>query len=67
MFSSKNFVYLFVKSLNSLLQKMVKYTQTNHRLLPTNFLSEFDHFVWLALKGVGLGVGLGLIHSETSD
>ena len=29
---------------------MVKHTQTNHWLLPTNCLSEFDHFVGLALK-----------------
>ena len=30
--------------------KMVKYTQTIRRLLPTNCLSVFDHFVELALK-----------------
>ena len=30
--------------------KMVKHTQTIHRLLPTNYLSVFDHFVGLALK-----------------
>ena len=32
--------------------KMVKHTQTIRRLLPTNCLSVFDHFVWLALKGL---------------
>ena len=31
---------------------MVKHTQTIHWLLQTNFLSVFDHFVRLALKGV---------------
>ena len=30
--------------------KMVKHTQTIRRLLPTNCLSAFDHFVGLALK-----------------
>ena len=30
--------------------KMVKHTQTICRLLPTNCLSVFDHFVGLALK-----------------
>ena len=32
--------------------KMVKHTQTIRRLLPTNCLSVFDHFVGLALKGL---------------
>ena len=31
---------------------MVKHTQTICRLLPTNCLSVFDHFVGLALKGL---------------
>ena len=31
---------------------MVKHTQTIRRLLPTNRLSVFDHFVMLALKGL---------------
>ena len=31
--------------------KMVKHTQTICRLLSTNCLSVFDHFVGLALKG----------------
>ena len=31
---------------------MVKHNQTIHRLLPTNCLSVFDHFVGLALKGL---------------
>ena len=30
--------------------KMVKHTQTIRRLLPTNYLSMFGHFVGLALK-----------------
>ena len=33
---------------------MVKHTQTILRLLPRNFLSVFDHFVGLALKGLTL-------------
>ena len=33
---------------------MVKHTQTSRRLLPTNCLSVFDHFVGLALKGLTL-------------
>ena len=32
--------------------KMVKHTQKIRRLLPTNCLSAFDHFVLLALKGL---------------
>ena len=32
--------------------KMVKRTQIIHRFLPTNCLSEFDHFVGLALEGL---------------
>ena len=32
--------------------KMVKHTQTIHRLLRTNCLSVFDHFAGLALKGL---------------
>ena len=31
---------------------MVKYTQRNCQLLPTNCLSVFDHFVGLTLKGL---------------
>ena len=31
---------------------MIKHTQTIRRLLPTNCLSVFDHFVGLALKGL---------------
>ena len=31
---------------------MVKRTQTIRRLLPTNCLSVFDHFVGLVLKGL---------------
>ena len=33
---------------------MVKHIQTIHRLLPTNCLSVFDHFVGLALKGLNI-------------
>ena len=32
------------------LHKMVKHTQTICRLLSTNCLNVFDHFLWLALK-----------------
>ena len=31
---------------------MIKHTQTIRRLLPTNGLSVFDHFVGMALKGL---------------
>ena len=31
---------------------MVEHTQTIGRLLPTNCLSVFDHFITLALKGL---------------
>ena len=31
---------------------MVRHTQTIRRLLPTNCLSVFDHFVGLVLKGL---------------
>ena len=31
---------------------MIKHTQIIRRLLPTNYLSVFDHFVGLALKGL---------------
>ena len=31
---------------------MVKHTQAIRRLLPMNYLSVFDHFVGLALKGL---------------
>ena len=31
---------------------MVKHTQTIRRLVPTNILSVFDHFVRLAFKGL---------------
>ena len=31
---------------------MVKHTQTVRRQKPTNYLSVFDHFVGLALKGL---------------
>ena len=34
---------------------MVKHTQTIRRLLPTNCLSVFDHFVELGLKGLNFG------------
>ena len=32
--------------------KILRHTQTICRLLPTNYLSMFDHFVGLALKGL---------------
>ena len=34
------------------INQMVKYTQRNCQLLPTNYLSVFDHFVGLTLKGL---------------
>ena len=36
---------------------MVNCTQTNCRLLQTNCLSVFDHFVGLALKGLNVYFG----------
>ena len=33
---------------------MIKHTQTIRRLLPTNCLSVFDHFVGLAVKQLNL-------------
>ena len=33
---------------------MVKHTQAICRLLPTNCLNVFDHFVGLAFKGLGV-------------
>ena len=36
---------------------MVKHTQTIRRLLPTNSLSVFDHFVRLALKELTNNIG----------
>ena len=50
-------VYLFLKSwltLSASTLQMVKHTQTIRRLLPMNYLSVFDHFVGLALKGLRL-------------
>ena len=35
---------------------MVKYIETTRRLLPTNCLSVFDHFVGLALTGLILEI-----------
>ena len=37
-----------VNPLSAKLYKMVKHTQAIHRLLPTNCLSVFDHFVGLS-------------------
>ena len=37
---------------------MVKHTQTNRRLLPTNCLSVFDHFMGLALRRLSLWSGI---------
>ena len=36
---------------------MVKHTQKIRRQKPTNFLSVFDHFVELALKGLKGDIG----------
>ena len=38
--------------------KMIQSTQTIRRLLPTNWLSLFDHFVELALQGLNLTTDL---------
>ena len=37
---------------------MVKHIQTIGRLLPTNYVSVFDHFVGLALKGLNYQIYL---------
>ena len=39
---------------SNLLNTMVKHTETIRRMLPTNCLSVFHHFVGLALKGLRL-------------
>ena len=36
---------------------MVKHTQTTRRQKPTNWLSVFDNFVELALKGLNVNIG----------
>ena len=41
-----------VLTLSTPAHKMLKHTKTIRRLLPTNCLSVFDHFVGLALKGL---------------
>ena len=41
---------VYIKPFKCQPHKMVKHTQTIRRLLPTNCLSVFDHFVELALK-----------------
>ena len=40
--------------------KMVKHTQTNRQMLPTNYLNVFDHFMGLAVKGLILKVPLNI-------
>ena len=49
--------------------KKVKYTQTIHQLLQMNYLSVFNHFVGLALKGLsdcnGTGTHNHLVHKQT--
>ena len=47
-------------TLEAPVQKMVKLTQAIRRLLPTNCLSVFDHFVGLALKGLSELINLYL-------
>ena len=42
--------YVQSQALNSQTNKMVKHTQTIHRILLTNCLSVFDHFLRMALK-----------------
>ena len=52
---NKNLPHICLKGsqpFKRLSHNMVKRTQTIWRLLPTNFLSVFDHFVGLALKGL---------------
>ena len=51
-FTSHFVVMTCVKPFKRQPHKMVKHTQTIRRLLLTNCLSVFDHFVGLALKGL---------------
>ena len=44
---------------------MVKHTQTIRSLLETNFLSVFDHFVGLALKGLHRDEGCQILLDRT--
>ena len=44
---------------------MVKHTQTIARLLPTNCLSVFDHFVGLVLKGLKTDVLASTLNFKT--
>ena len=48
----KLLVWHFFKPFQRQSLKMVKHTQTICRLLPTNCLSVFDHFVGLVLQGL---------------
>ena len=43
---------------------MFKHTQTINRLLPTNYLVVFDHFVGLVLNGLRLQILPNNIHSH---
>ena len=45
-------IFAGIRNLLTQPNKMVKRTQTFRRLLPTNCLSEFDHFMRLTLKGL---------------
>ena len=45
--------------------KLIKYTQTIRCLLPTNCLSEFDHFAELVLKGLLKTVITEIVSSTT--
>ena len=44
--------------------KMVKHTQTILRLLSTNCLSVFDHFVGLAFKGLMMKIDEGFLRTN---
>ena len=47
---------------------MAKHTQTISRLLPVNYLSVFDHFEGLALKGLGTEkTGIRICFTRFSD
>ena len=41
--------------------EMVKHTQTIRRLLPTNCLNAFDHFVGLMFKGLNTPLDKGVL------
>ena len=46
---------------------MIKHTQKIRRLLPTNCLSVFDHFVGLVLKGLRADQNLSVVRASKPE